>query len=66
MEIVNAGRATGIWAMVDRVDHPAYLLEGYGHYTEEYVKVEGEWKIHRTRLTRLHREIVAKKPGGPQ
>ncbi len=64
IEIVDSERATGVWAMYDRVDHPDYLLEGYGHYSEEYVKVAGEWKIHRTRLTRLHREFVRK--GKPQ
>ena len=48
--------------MFDRVDHPEFLLQGYGHYTEEYVKIPGEWKIHRTRLTRLHREFVVKDP----
>ena len=61
IEILSAERARGIWAMYDRVDHPDYLLEGYGHYTEEYRKVAGEWKIHRTRLTRLHRDFRAKK-----
>ena len=64
IEIVDSERATGVWAMYDRVDHPDYLLEGYGHYSEEYVKIAGEWKIHRTRLTRLHREFVVK--SGPQ
>jgi hypothetical protein len=42
------------------VDHPLYLLEGYGHYTEEYVKLAGQWKIQRTRLTRLHRDLTPK------
>ena len=61
IEILSAERARGIWAMYDRVDHPDYLLEGYGHYSEEYHKVAGEWKIHRTRLTRLHRNFELKK-----
>lgn len=58
--IVDPEHATGIWAMFDRVDHPRYLLEGYGHYTEEYVKLAGAWKIRRTRLTRLHRDLTPK------
>ena len=66
IEILSSDRATGIWAMYDRVDHPSYLLEGYGHYREEYVKVAGQWKIHRTRLTRLHRDFKLKKQGGSQ
>jgi hypothetical protein len=65
ISIVDSEHATGIWSMFDRVDHPSYLLEGYGHYTEEYVKIEGEWKIDRTRLTRLHRDFTLK-PEAPR
>ena len=28
-------------------------LNGYGHYVEEYVREEAEWRIARTRLVRL-------------
>ena len=28
-------------------------LQGYGHYREEYVREDGEWRIARTRLERL-------------
>lgn len=74
IELVSEERATGVWAMYDLVDHPEFRLEGCGHYSEEYVKVAGEWKIQRSRLTRLRRDFVAKnvaqniakKPGGPQ
>ncbi|MGF7121691.1 nuclear transport factor 2 family protein [Rhodococcus sp. TAF43] len=52
--------ATGIWAMEDELwwtngdveEH----LHGYGHYHEEYRKVEGKWLISYRKLTRL-REI---------
>ena len=52
--------ATGIWAMEDELwwtngdveEH----LHGYGHYHEEYRKVEGKWLISYRKLTRL-REV---------
>jgi hypothetical protein len=28
-------------------------LQGYGHYVEEYVREDGEWRIARCRLNRL-------------
>ena len=36
---------------------------GWGHYTEEYRKVDGRWLISRTQLTRLKREVLGEKPG---
>ena len=55
-EITVVGdRAIGIWAMQDRVvfeNGPS--MTGYGHYTETYVKLAGEWKIATSKLTRLH------------
>jgi hypothetical protein len=53
IELVDAAHARGIWAMHDIVDHPDYLLEGYGHYYDEYVKQEGRWRIRPTKRTRL-------------
>jgi hypothetical protein len=56
IELDGDDRATGIWSMYDRVDHPEFMLEGYGHYHEEYVKANGRWRIHRLKLTRLHED----------
>lgn len=61
IDIVGDDRAYGIWAMYDLVE-PAGdtgypLLTGYGHYTEEYRKVGGDWRIARLRLTRLKRSV---------
>lgn len=50
-------RASGIWAMVDRVIWPDRWLRGWGHYHETYRKSGGEWRISSSRLTRLHVEI---------
>ncbi|PWI10449.1 nuclear transport factor 2 family protein [Streptomyces sp. NWU339] len=61
IEIVDAGTAHGIWSMFDVVEpspssgYP--VLTGYGHYTEDYRKVDGQWRIARLRLTRLRRSV---------
>ncbi len=52
IELTGPDTATGIWAMVDVVKLGAGFV-GYGHYHEEYRKVEGDWRIARLRLTRL-------------
>jgi hypothetical protein len=58
IELLTPTTATGIWAMFDYVQMPQMTLEGYGHYTEEYVKEDGQWKIKSLRLTRLRVEVT--------
>lgn len=53
IELTSESTATGIWAMFDFVEMPGLTLKGYGHYEEEYIKVDGKWKIKNLRLTRL-------------
>jgi hypothetical protein len=59
IEITGADTATGTWAMFDYVEFPPAPsgervgLQGYGHYTEEYVREEGEWRIKSLHLSRL-------------
>ena len=64
-EIVFTGpdTARGVWAMMDYVDwpdgpspreapgHRGFM--GFGHYEEEYRRLDGDWKIGFLRLTRL-------------
>ena len=65
IEIEGEGRARGIWAMYDYVESPQYVLHGFGHYREEYRKVDGAWRIHRLELTRLREDRRTKQsPGG--
>lgn len=49
--------ATGIWSMEDKLwwsdEDTEHHLHGYGHYHEEYRKVDGEWLISYRKLTRL-------------
>ena len=60
IELIDEDHARGIWSMTDRVDHPDFLLIGYGHYHEEYLREEGCWRIQRLRLTRLYEERTVK------
>jgi len=59
IEITGPDTARGIWAMFDYVEWPPSDagerrgLQGYGHYLEEYVREDGEWRIVRCHLARL-------------
>jgi len=64
IQITGTNTATGIWAMFDYVQFPGadeqsgMGLQGYGHYHEEYVREDGEWKIARLELSRLRVDPV--------
>ena len=60
IELTGPDTARGIWSMFDRVDHPKYLLVGFGHYHEEYRREDGIWRIAALELTRLHEERTPK------
>lgn len=48
--------AHGVIAMEDIVwtaDHSTLIVHGTGHYHEHYRRVDGAWRIARSRLTRL-------------
>ncbi len=56
---ISGATATGIWAMQDRLIFANGAgMVGYGHYTETYVKMGGEWKIASSKLTRLMVEMT--------
>jgi hypothetical protein len=57
--------ATAIWPMFDLVEMPldsGYESHtGYGNYTEEYRRCDdGRWRIAKTRLTRIKREVLSR------
>ncbi len=55
---VEGDTAHAIWAMQDRNIWPdGRSLLGFGHYHERYVRVNGEWKIAESILTRLNMEM---------
>ncbi|HSB95828.1 MAG TPA: nuclear transport factor 2 family protein [Spongiibacteraceae bacterium] len=65
IEILSSTNARGIWAMEDKLWKPEGSkstlpfahLHGYGHYHETYSRIDGQWLIQSTKLTRLHLEI---------
>lgn len=66
IEILDDDHARGIWPMYDLVETPpesAYESHtGWGHYAEEYRRVDGRWLISRTQLTRLKRVVLDEEP----
>ena len=63
IEITSPTTARGIWAMQDFLKMPegsplgVKSLVGWGHYTETYERIDGEWKIKTLVLTRLRRDV---------
>jgi hypothetical protein len=58
IELTSDTTATGIWAMEDKLwwtntDGTEEHLHGYGHYHEEYRKVDGAWLISYRSLSRI-------------
>ena len=59
IEFGSATEATGWWAMEDVLRWPNSMeLHGYGHYRETYAKVDGQWRIARSELTRLRMDFT--------
>ena len=56
IELTGSTTARAIWAMYDNVRFPTCNFKGWGHYQDEYVKEDGQWKIKQTHLTRVHTE----------
>jgi hypothetical protein len=58
IELTSATAARGVWAMEDVVRFgPGVNLRGYGHYTETYEKVDGQWVFTTSTLTRLREDV---------
>ena len=59
IELTSATTAKGIWALEDFVRFGFGMnLRGYGHYHETYEKVDGQWLIKSSTLTRLREDLV--------
>jgi len=54
--LISPTAADGVWGMHDLVKMPGCVFEGWGHYHDQYVKEQGEWRIKASRVTRLHTE----------
>lgn len=66
IELIGPHDARGIWHLEDRVINPGpdmaefpghSTLIGAAFYADEYVKIDGEWKISRTGYERTFMEI---------
>ena len=58
IELVAATQATGVWALNDVVRlAPGLNLNGYGHYHETYVRIDGRWRFKTSTLTRLREDV---------
>ncbi|HET6732007.1 nuclear transport factor 2 family protein [Mycobacterium sp.] len=58
IELTSATTARGVWALEDVVRFgPGVNLRGYGHYHETYEKIDGQWRIKSSKLTRLRMDI---------
>lgn len=58
IELTSATTARGVWALQDVVRlAPGLNLNGHGHYHETYVKIDGQWRIKTSKLTRLRVDI---------
>ena len=59
IDLVDDDHATGTWALVDEVlvkEH-GVRVRGAAFYRDEYVKVDGQWRIARTGYERTYEEI---------
>jgi hypothetical protein len=63
IDITSPTTAHGIWGLDDVVIYPKaeISVRGAAFYEDEYVKVDGEWKIHRTGYRRLYEEFASRK-----
>ncbi len=62
IEITGPDTATGIWAMQDVVHIDTFVLRGFGHYHEEYVRTPEGWKIKASTLTRTRVDTEGEVP----
>jgi hypothetical protein len=60
IDLVGPDRATGTWALVDEVlvKQHNVRVRGAAFYSDEYVKVDGQWRIARTGYERTYEEFL--------
>jgi hypothetical protein len=58
IELDSPRTARGVWTLNDVVHlAPGINLNGHGHYHETYAKVDGQWRIATSTLTRLREDV---------
>jgi bile-acid 7alpha-dehydratase len=63
IEITSATTASGVWALDDVVieTQGEFTIRGAAFYRDEYVKVDGDWKIRSTGYERVYEEFQSRK-----
>ena len=63
IDLIGSERATGIWALEDTVIDTQFeiTLRGAAFYRDEYLKIDGKWKIHSTGYERTFEEMESRK-----
>lgn len=57
VDVVSHHHLRAIWGMTDHIEYAdGRVLEGAGHYHDEYISVDGRWLIARSQLARLRLE----------
>ena len=51
--LIDATRAKSTWGLHDLVKTTNTIFNGFGHIHQEYLKIDGEWKITRSHTSRL-------------
>jgi hypothetical protein len=62
IEFTSETTATGVWALNDTVieTNANVIIRGAAFYEDEYVKVDGAWKIKSTGYTRIYEETLSR------
>ncbi|MFQ5513611.1 MAG: nuclear transport factor 2 family protein [Myxococcota bacterium] len=63
IELTGETSARGVWALDDVVidTQNEITIRGSAFYTDEYVKVDGDWKIRSTGYERIFEEVESRK-----
>jgi hypothetical protein len=62
IDLTSPTAATGVWALEDVVieTNAKLTIRGSAFYTDEYVKVDGQWKIKSTGYQRIFEEMASR------
>ena len=53
IDLTSDTTATAVWTMQDRLSLAGLVtIHGYGHYTDTYEQVDGQWRVTSSKLTR--------------
>jgi hypothetical protein len=63
IDLTGPGAATGVWALDDVVVHSelGVTVSGAAFYSDEYVKVDGAWRIRHTGYRRVFEELAPRR-----